>query len=424
MENEQITRAKALQAINDNVSERATSVIVERLIGKLIHHPTEFLIGTLERLERNELRQVLISHNIRHGVCAECDTIILARYNVDGVGQVCNECFNAKYSDFVQCDDCGFYFNENDEMQHVSDSNRDDSRVCDGCYDDYFYCDGCGYTIHRDEQSEDSQLCDECYHNRDDDSMPHPMHDWNYVPEYRYMGLNARKYGIELEVKSANDSELISDIHEDSDNLLYCKYDSSICGGAEIVSHPCDYNYHTKHMEWDKLMQKLINFGCTSHDAKTCGLHIHVNRDSFGASEHVQDFQIAKVLYIVNVFSGEMQRFARRSDYRWNDWCGNVSANFTKTETSETLIDKKRYADRNGARYSMVNLQNCRTIEFRIFRGTLKYSTFLASLQFTRLICEVAENISVNDLNALTWDTLKERATDIELINYIESRGL
>ena len=44
----------------------------------------------------------------------------------------------------------------------------------------------------------------------------------------------------------------------------------------------------------------------------------------------------------------------------------------------------------HAGRYTCVNLQNSSTIEFRIFRGTLKYNTFLAALQMVNRICDVA----------------------------------
>lgn len=48
---------------------------------------------------------------------------------------------------------------------------------------------------------------------------------------------------------------------------------------------------------------------------------------------------------------------------------------------------KKGYG---GGRYFSVNLQNANTIEFRIFRGTLKYNTLIATLQLVDRVCDVA----------------------------------
>ncbi|MEQ2617621.1 hypothetical protein AAAT94_10640 [Intestinimonas aquisgranensis] len=44
----------------------------------------------------------------------------------------------------------------------------------------------------------------------------------------------------------------------------------------------------------------------------------------------------------------------------------------------------------HGGRYICVNLQNSDTVEFRMFRGTLKTNTLLAALELVDRICDVA----------------------------------
>jgi hypothetical protein len=62
-----------------------------------------------------------------------------------------------------------------------------------------------------------------------------------------------------------------------------------------------------------------------------------------------------------------------------------------KNKPKELMDDVK---SRCSNRYTCVNIQNYNTIEFRIFRGTLKYNTFIAALQLIDEICDVA--LSVN----------------------------
>ena len=56
----------------------------------------------------------------------------------------------------------------------------------------------------------------------------------------------------------------------------------------------------------------------------------------------------------------------------------------------------------NRSRYTCVNLQNDSTIEFRIFRGTLKYNTLIATLQLIERICDVAIFLSDEELKAMS----------------------
>ncbi len=53
-------------------------------------------------------------------------------------------------------------------------------------------------------------------------------------------------------------------------------------------------------------------------------------------------------------------------------------------------------------RYAAVNLCNYSTIEFRLFRGTLKINTFIATLQLVNEICNVAVSMSDESLQKLS----------------------
>ena len=66
------------------------------------------------------------------------------------------------------------------------------------------------------------------------------------------------------------------------------------------------------------------------------------------------------------------------------------------------------------------------TIEIRIFRGTLKYNTFIATLQMVDEICKAAISLSDEFMQSLTWlDFVKGIADDKqELINYLKEKRL
>ena len=89
----------------------------------------------------------------------------------------------------------------------------------------------------------------------------------------------------------------------------------------------------------------------------------------------------------------------------------------------ETL---KHAKNSHMGRYAAVNLENDATIEMRIFRGTLKYSTFIATLQMVDEICKVAISLSDEFMQSLTWlDFVKGIADDKqELINYLKEKRL
>ena len=85
---------------------------------------------------------------------------------------------------------------------------------------------------------------------------------------------------------------------------------------------------------------------------------------------------------------------------------------------------KKGY---HGGRYTCVNLQNPDTVEFRMFRGTLKVNTIFATLEMLNCICDAAIFLSDDEMKSLAWTTFvsgiqSERYP--ELVQYLKERRL
>ena len=171
----------------------------------------------------------------------------------------------------------------------------------------------------------------------------------------------------------------LKDIANVSAENIYIKSDGSIDDGFEIVSHPMTLDYHMNTIDWESLMHEAIRMGYRSHKTSTCGLHVHINRNAFGANQEEQEAVIEKVLYFVEKNWNELFRFSRRTEYNMNRW----SARHGYEKTGKEIM-KKAKGDCN--RYVAVNLRNYNTIEFRMFRGTLKYNTFIAILQMVNRI--------------------------------------
>ena len=85
---------------------------------------------------------------------------------------------------------------------------------------------------------------------------------------------------------------------------------------------------------------------------------------------------------------------------------------------------KKGY---RGGRYACVNLQNADTVEFRIFRGTLKPNTILAALELVDCICDLAVSLSDQEPKSISWNDFVSAintGNSPELIQYLKDRGL
>jgi hypothetical protein len=149
---------------------------------------------------------------------------------------------------------------------------------------------------------------------------------------------------------------------------------------------------------------------------------VHCNRDYFGEEYDEQEEAIGRIVYFVERHWDELVRFSRRTPGSLNRWAAKYATiSSTICETYEKAKNK------DMGRYVAVNLSNYRTIEFRMFRGTLRYETFLATLQLVDEICKSALMLSDHELQELSWSEfvrLINKNDKPELINYLKSRNL
>lgn len=131
---------------------------------------------------------------------------------------------------------------------------------------------------------------------------------------------------------------------------------------------------------------------------------------------------------IVNFYEGQLKVlernwnelliFSRRTQEQLNSWARRYGY---KDQPKEMLEHTKKGYD---GRYTCVNLTNYSTIEFRIFRGTLKLNTILATLQLVNHICEVAVSLSDEEVRHLSWSRFVDQITEPELIQYLKERRI
>lgn len=324
---------------------------------------------------------------------------------------LCQQCVDEHC---VTCDHCG-------DNVFVNDTVQDDhTTLCQSCFDDYYRrCECCGRLIHDDDVNwhNDFPYCDSCYDDFNDE-----IEEYSYKPEPIFYGDGKPYLGVELEVdeggKDDNNAETLKELANPRHEHIYIKSDGSIDDGFEIVSHPMTLEYHMKNMDWETLMKKAVSMGYRSHQTSTCGLHIHVNRNAFGDNQAEQEEVIGKILFFVEKHWSEVFRFSRRSNCNMNRW----AARYGFEKTGKEILEKAK--DSSHGRYSAVNLCNYSTIEFRLFRGTLKYNTFIATLQFVDTICNVAFSMSQHELEELSWSEFVSKIEYPELVLYLKERRL
>lgn len=268
---------------------------------------------------------------------------------------VCRSCFEKNY---VKCDHCGY------GHQKVDIRFYEDKSYCRYCYDDMFVCVGCRRRMFRDHYY-DAGLCQPCY--EEERRIINPNHEAKVPMEFR--GKGPHFYGVELEVavdesldRRANYARKVLKLLGD---FIIIKHDGSIVdrngrvNGFEIATIPAAREVHFE--RWNTFFDNLPK-GLKSYDTPNCGLHIHCSR------KPLTQLTIAKMLLFVN--SKENAKFITII-------AGRGSNRFCKIQ-NKIPGDVRRARDR----YEALNLTNKGTVEFRIFRGTLKRESLFKSLEF------------------------------------------
>lgn len=231
---------------------------------------------------------------------------------------------------------------------------------------------------------------------------------------------------MELEIDNGGEfdrkaREILSVANREAE-YLYIKHDGSLDDGLELVTHPMSLDAHLHEMPWQEVLGTALYLGYFSHRSGTCGLHVHVSRSAFGETAYEQDAAIARILYFFEKHWEELLKFSRRTQTQLDRWAHRYGLK----EQPMDILDHAKGDDHAG-RYTCVNLQNQDTIEFRIFRGTLKYNTLIATLQLLDRICDVAISCSDKEMKSLAWTTFVSGITEQdtpELVQYLKERRL
>ena len=347
--------------------------------------------------------------------CSHCGAVIGEDEDYETIDGdiVCTDCIEQHTT---TCDRCG-------AIIWTSESFGDDyTTLCSHCYHNHYTrCSCCDALIHEDDTNhlDGYDYCSDCYHDEVDKNRS--IHDYGYKPEPIFYGDSKRYFGVELEIdgagKDSDNADEILAIANKDDEHIYIKGDGSLDDGMEIVTYPMSLDFH-KQFCWEDIMKKAIYLGYRSHQTSTCGLHIHVNRSFFGDSHEEQELVIGHILYFVENHWNELLKFSRRSEYSINRW----AARYGYEKTGKDILEKAKKG--NFGRYAAVNLMNYATIEFRLFRGTLKYNTLIAALELVDAICDLAMNMSEDEIEKLSWSDFVSTIEAPELIAYLKERRL
>lgn len=331
--------------------------------------------------------------------------------------------------ELTNCDWCNDEFNPDDAEQN---GNWGERHICESCQDDAYKCYHCDEVVHSDNTvytAESNSVCEycinrqytycdscgeyyhessPCYDHNDDTDYDGIIHDYSYQPSLNWYVKsldtntivrtsrpdiidNTPFMGLELEVECADNkyrSDVGAELLSRTDNWFYLKHDGSLEDGFEIVSHPHTLAaFNMRDWSWVKW---LADNGNRSWDTDTCGLHVHINKSAFKNNGHIWRFTNL-ILYNRN----QAARLAGRNSHQW--------ASFYKEYKKVGKILK---GDESPDRYTAVNLTNYRTIEVRMFRGSLHEPRIRAALEFVNANFEYTKSITSHDVlrnDAMSW---------------------
>lgn len=323
----------------------------------------------------------------------------------------------SKTAEIAKCDHC-------QKWEYVAKfaTTYDESGICRACqgsgvwtYSDYYSryvhqddfrrainTDGQWVYIHRND--EDFDYNDDADEWRHVDYVPPPppilgnyhsskAHQFPIVDDWSRE--RNRWFGVELEVEihdhKADRFHKAKQIHEvvnegERGKRAFFESDGSLSNGFEIVTQPMSLPMHQQFWNW--LHNRDLVQHLRSHNTSTCGLHVHVNKDDL--NKLVQSKIVTFVNDPVNrdLITAVARRYAE-------GYC------------------KIKHKDLNNAlvttdRYEAVNVTGRRTLEFRIFKGSLKYESVMAAIEFVNALVLFAKDDPGSTADALKIDNFIE----------------
>lgn len=165
-------------------------------------------------------------------------------------------------------------------------------------------------------------------------------------------------------------------------NFSVNKHDGSLSGtrddgsggnfGFETVSAPADLATHRE--RWPLLLGMECYPHLKSWSTDTCGFHVHVSR------ECLSTLQIGRILTFINYPANAafVQKVAGRGQLKWSKYVPKGPSASMNPERGS----------RDECRRVAVNVQNAKTVEFRIFRGTIWPRHMIRNIEFVDAVCD------------------------------------
>ena len=317
--------------------------------------------------------------------------------NMMGDHYICDDCA----SRYTVCNDCG-------ELTHYDDTNiarvnGEGIYICDDCREFYWYCEHCETYVPTSDWDEERDCCVCCAETIGFDELDYrreeTLNSYSYKPKPKFIKgdneVTKRFYGMEIEIGDVGGAtagaSVVYPLFNTSGRRAYLKRDSSISGGGyECVTHPMSSRKLHEWIDNDFTNAKKARFNFWNTNG--CGVHIHVSRNSIGK------LTLFKLNVLLNMLRGKnnlnfIKFFTNRTPNALNQWA-KVS-----NQLPFSFLDGIKHGNGwTSDRYVAVNQQNNKTIEFRIFNGSIDQSVLHSYLEFVECVLDFCTNTAIKDI--------------------------
>jgi hypothetical protein len=160
--------------------------------------------------------------------------------------------------------------------------------------------------------------------------------------------------------------------------LIYCKTDSSLSYGIEIVTHPFTYEWMMGNIPILEAINALREYKCSSFHNSTCGFHVHLNKSAFST---LQLYKFMRFIYNNPAFSTRISQRTSTESMR----------SYASLDGLGHIVQKAKTRRESHRRHTAVNL-TAFTAEVRIFKGNLSTKRILKNLEFCHALYEYSRH--------------------------------
>jgi hypothetical protein len=327
------------------------------------------------------------------------------------------------WAHFMDCHFSGHYFTCHDCDSIFSDDDAhnayDDYSVCGSCVDNFRYSERNGYYVRDDDDdySENENIRE--YHTSSDCLGHIPSKYDNRTPRV-LLGLE-----LEMEIKGEYSRDeragvLLEGLGNYNDcTYALCENDGSLNHGFELVTAYTGLDVHAEQLAF---FQSGLR-GAISHDSDNCGLHVHICKADMSTLHGAK-----MILFINDPANHKLIKAIARRDSSGFAKFKNKQLDKDWLKSAMTCESKRsQLRNLNHDRYEALNFKNDKTVEFRLFKGSLVFETIMSCLEFTYATWFFTRDASTKNMTIdgfLKFICANENRGDTKFLRaYLKSKG-